>query len=268
MGDISYAPLIEDMTWSYSRLKAFESCKQNWFLRYIRGVKDIPCFYTNYGSFMHRILEGYYSGKLTKQQMLTEFLIHFRDEVKGQRPDGKIVNKYILSGTSYISSFEPFDLESLWVEKRCSFSVEGRQFVGVIDFLGRSKDGELYLIDHKSRELKPRSGRANPTVKDRELDDMLRQLYLYCVPVFEEFGCFPNFLCFNCFKNGENGALIKEPFHKEAFEEAKRWALDLIRQIEAEEDFDPNPDYFFCKWLCGVNDKCQTYADEMSDRRR
>ena len=197
--------------------------------------------------------------------MVSEFLINFRKKVIGPRPDGKIVQKYIESGRTYLSAFDPLPYKRLWVEERRDFVLENRKFTGVVDFLGESVNGELFLVDNKSRELKERSGRAKPTAKDQELDDMLRQLYLYSIPVFDEFGRYPDWLCFNCFRSG---VFIKEQFDIEKFEEAKRWALNLIEEIEREEDFDPNPNYFFCKWLCGVNDKCDTYADEMSDRRR
>lgn len=36
MGEINYAPLIDDMVWSYSRIKAFEDCPYRWYLKYIK----------------------------------------------------------------------------------------------------------------------------------------------------------------------------------------------------------------------------------------
>lgn len=79
-----------------------------------------------------------------------------------------------------------------------------------LDFLGESEAGELVLVDNKSRDLKPRSNRKRPTAKDTELDDMLRQLYLYSIPVFESFGRYPDWLCFNYFRSG---VFIKERFY-------------------------------------------------------
>lgn len=264
MSDISYYPLIKGMTWSYSRLKAFESCKHYWFLRYIRQVKELDTFYTTYGSFMHEILEGFYSGRVKKEHMLAEFFLNFSKRVRGQRPSSKIVAKYIRAGQEYLSSFEPLKMRPLWVEKKLSFDLDGHPFVGIVDFLGESDTDGLCLVDNKSRDLKPRSKRAKPTAKDAELDDMLRQLYLYSIPVQEEFGKYPDYLCFNCFKTG---VFIKEPFREERFEEAKRWALDMIVKVEAEEEFEPTQDYFFCRWLCGVSDKC-VYDIESREERR
>lgn len=39
MGEISYRPLIEAMTWSYSRLEIFDDCPYRWFLTYIHTPK-------------------------------------------------------------------------------------------------------------------------------------------------------------------------------------------------------------------------------------
>lgn len=43
MGEVNYAPLIDDMVWSYSRIKAFEDCHYRWYLKYIKKFhgKDI-----------------------------------------------------------------------------------------------------------------------------------------------------------------------------------------------------------------------------------
>lgn len=265
MGEISYRPLIRGMTWSYSRLKAYESCKYYWFLKYIRGTKDIPCFYTEYGSFIHELLEQYYTGEIGKSEMLTQFLCNFTKQVRGQRPSDSVVKKYIQAGTDYFLNFKPLPMETLWVEKKTHFMVGEHEFVGIIDYLGESEEDGLCLVDNKSRDLKPRSGRPVPTSKDLELDDMLRQLYLYCIPVLEEYGRYPDYLCFNCFKAG---TFIKEPFCEQKFEEAKQWAINLIHEIEDTEEFEPNQNYFFCKWLCGVSDKCIYDIESREERRR
>ena len=33
---INYAPVIDDMIWSYSRIRSFYDCKYRWYLKYIR----------------------------------------------------------------------------------------------------------------------------------------------------------------------------------------------------------------------------------------
>lgn len=252
MGEISYRPLIEDMVWSYSRIKCFHDCPYRWFLKYIKHIPERPQFYASYGSFMHKLIEQYYKGELTKEEMQIKFLFDFSKEVHGARPQEGIVKKYIQCGNQYLKDFEPFPYKMLGVEKKIVFNLESFPFVGYIDYLGE-KDGALHVIDNKSRDLKPRSTRAKPTVKDKELDDMLRQLYLYAGAVKDEYGCFPESLCFNCFKSE---TFIEEPFSEEAYKEAVSWAGKSIEEIADADEFPPNIEYFACKYICGVNDEC------------
>ena len=241
--------------WSYSRIKCFEDCPYRFYLKYISGCKDVPQFYASYGSFMHKIIEEFYRGKLTKEEMLTKFLFDFHTEVQGERPKESTVSKYIQCGVEYLRGFSPFPYKMIDVEKKVEFEIGGRKFIGFIDYLGE-KDGEYYIVDNKSRELKPRSKRAKPTVKDQELGEMLKQLYLYAAAVKQEYGKFPKALCFNCFKNG---VFIEEPFSEKVFSETIEWFLKTIDNIADENDFLPYLDYFSCKNICGVKDECCYY---------
>lgn len=266
MGEVSYAPLIDDMVWSFSRIEAYESCPHRWYLRYIRKCKEKDKFYASYGSFMHKLIEKYYNGELTKAEMLVTYLRDFKKEVKGFRPKASTLEKFINGGVNYLKEFEPFPYKMLAVEKKVEFEVDGIKFIGFIDFLGLDEsDGELVVIDNKSRDLRQRSTRAKPTVKDKELDEKLRQLYLYCVAVEKEYGKLPKALCFNCYRTG---TFIYEEFNEEAYEEAKKWAVGTINKIREDSDFDANPNVFSCFWICGVSDNCEYNQSTWNHRKR
>lgn len=252
MGDVSYRPLIEDMTWSFSRIECFNDCPYRWFLRYIKKYPETPQFYSSYGSFMHKLIEQYYKGEITKDEMQIKYLFDFHKEVQGTRPQEGTVKKYIDAGLEYLKAFEPFPFNMIAVEKKVEFEIDGIPFVGYIDYLGE-KDGEYYIVDNKSRDLKPRSGRTNPTVKDKELDDMLRQLYLYAAAIKQEYGKFPKALCFNCFKAG---TFIVEEFNEDAYNEAITWVKKCVEDIKDADDFYPNREFFGCYYICGVSDEC------------
>jgi len=252
MGEVSYRPLIEDMVWSYSRIGAFESCRYCWFLKYIKHQKETDKFYASYGSFMHKLIEKYYKGELEKGDMLTTFLAGFSSEVRGVRPQESTVQKYIKYGAAYLKGFQPFEYETVGVEKRVQFKIGEIPFIGYIDYIG-IKDGDYCIIDNKSRDLKPRSKRAKPTAKDAELDSMLKQLYLYAAAIKQEYGKFPKELCFNCFRTG---VFIKEPFDERAYTEAIEWAKKKVEEIKDVDEFYPNKEYFFCNYICGVSNAC------------
>ena len=253
MGDLIYRPLIEDMTWSYSRLTCFDDCKYRWFMRYIQDLKEIPMFYSDYGSFMHELIEKYYKGVLSKDEMKTEFLTRFTEKVRGERPGDKIVQSYIQKGLAYLDGFEPFPFNMLEVECKTNFILDGVKFVAIIDYIGEM-DGEYYIVDNKSRELKPRSNRKKPTANDQTLDEMLKQLYLYSEVVRQKYGKFPKALCFNCFKNQQ---FIVEPFKIEKFNEAVSWMHETIEHICDDNEFNPNMEYFGCRYICGLNYECE-----------
>lgn len=254
MSDVCYRPLIEDMTWSFSRIKTFSDCPYQWFLKYIHHSEEIPQFYASYGKFMHKIIEKYYRGDLPKSDMKLYFLLNFSKEVEGDRPSASIVENYVNKGLKYIEGFAEFPYECIDVEKKIYFEIDGIKFVAILDFIGKDKDGNIIIIDNKSRDLKPR-GKKKRTKNDDEIDEMLVQLYLYSVAILSEYGKLPTKLCFNCFKNG---AFIEEDFDETKFEKAKEWAMKTVEEIASveEEDFKPDIEFFRCCYLCGFSDDC------------
>lgn len=255
MSESRYRNVLENIVWSYSKLETYNNCPYKFFLKYIYECTDTTNFYASYGSFMHKLIEMYYRGFLKKENMLSEFLTGFDTVVGGVKPSNNIVCNYIKQGVNYLRDFTPFDMNVVDIEKKIEFKIDKYNFVGIIDFIGE-KDGEIYIIDHKSRNLKKRSGRSKPTVKDRELDNMLKQLYIYSAAIEQEYGRLPDKLCFNCFRTN---TVVTEQFDIEKHKEATEWAVNTIEDILKTEDFYPQIDYFSCKNICGVNNDCDYY---------
>ena len=250
------------MVWSYSRLEIFDDCPYRWFLSYIHTPKihKEEKFYAAYGLLMHDLLEKFYKGQMSKDEMMISYLTRFVKETDvAGKPKASIVESYFKSGKEYISSIKPLPYETVSVEEKFNFNIEGIPFTGRIDYIGL-EDGEYVIVDNKSRNLKPRSKRKNPTVKDKELDTMLRQLYVYAEAVRQKYGKLPKKLCFNCFKNGE---YIEEPFNEDTFHETLSWVKNKVEEISGADDFYPNVEFFSCRYLCGYSyDCCYTQASE------
>jgi len=248
-----YRPLIEDIVWSYSNLESFHDCRYRWFLKYIKHCKPEDKFYASYGLFMHTLLEKFYRGEMSKDEMLTTFLTAFSTEVLGTRPKASIVQKYIQRGIDYLKSFEPFPYKTVAIEEKIDFSVDDIKLTCRIDYIGEDENGDIIVIDNKSRDLKERSTRKQPTLKDKELDSMLKQLYLYSAAIKEKYGKFPKYLCFNCFKAG---VFIKEPFVEEAYNNTIDWIKNTVDEIKETDDFYPNREFFACHYICGMSSQC------------
>ena len=258
MGLVNYGPVIEDMTWSYSRIKSFEDCPYKWFLKYIRyptsPKRDM--FFSDYGKFIHALLADFFSGEKEKDELMVEYLVRFCDEVHGRAPSQKIFQSYFQSGLDYIRGLSRPDWKILGVEDRVEFEVDGIPIVGFIDLEAELSSGELILMDHKSRNLAPRSKKGRQTKSDDELDKYLRQLYIYSIPFKMRNGAYPSHLCLNCFR--EN-LMIKEDFHEDKLEEAKDWVRKSVKTITEEEDFRPDVEFFKCRYLCEMRDYCEYY---------
>lgn len=253
MGDISYAPLIKEMTWSYSRIKTFEDCPYRWFLRYIRypGITGDDLFFSGYGKFAHDLIADFYRGNTTALQTQMLYLDNFTKKVQGRPPNSKVFQNYYTDGLNYFFSIDrpPHGIEG--VEQKVDFMIGQYPFVGYIDYI--QKSDHLGIGDHKSRKLKQRSGKPHPSKSDLDLDSYLRQLYLYSSPVRDQYGSFPDKLSFNCFRDQ---TMITEQFKKDGFDEACEWAIKQIERITIETEFDPSPEYFKCRYLCEMHYLC------------
>ncbi len=265
MNGVNYEPLLRTMTWSFSRLNSYRQCPCAWYLHYLMEEEEEECFYSSFGSFCHELIARFYTGELTRDELLPEFLQGFSLRVLGERPSADAERKYLDQGAEYFENFEEFPLETVFVEQKKDFQVGNVKMTGIIDYLGRDSDGGLILVDHKSADLKARSTNGKRRASDQKLDDTLRQLYLYGTAVRDAFGEFPKELWLNCFRTGN---LIREPFDEGKYEEAARWAEETVEKICRDSDFLPTDDYYYCRWICGVRHACDLYEEEYGKGRR
>lgn len=240
------------MTWSFSRLNSFCVCKHEWFLQYIEGYKGENNFYAEFGSFCHKILEKYEKGELDVLELADYFEEHFDEEIPTvvYNKGSDTREKYKRLGKEY---FENIDLdlnkyEVLGIEKKCDFEIEGFQFTGYIDLLLKDKsDGSLILVDHKSSEY-PYGKRGSLLKSEKEkFESYKKQLYLYSAQVYKDYCAFPKKIGWNYFKNRK---WLFLDFNKTEYDEAIKWALGTIGEINQTEFFPPSPDFYYCHNLC------------------
>ncbi len=280
------------MTWSSSRFKAVHDCPYRWFLKYVQpkllirrvfggqypsagdvaaayvrdeidredtgllhnylGVKRKELFFSSYGTFMHKLIELYYRGEKSPPELCDIYLREFLQSVRGSPPNETVFANYFRNGLAYLRSFQPFPYRTIAVEKRFRCNLDGIPLAGCVDYIGK-RGGELVIVDHKSKMLRPRGKRAKPTKSDQELDEYLAQLYLYAAAVEEMYGRHPSALCFNCFRAS---LLIEEPFREKAYDEVRKWFARQVAKIKKESAFAPKPEFFKCRYLCEMQDFC------------
>lgn len=249
---MNYSNIISDFTWSYSRISQFEMCPYGFLLSYVKKATKKPMFFSGYGSFMHKLIEQYLLGFLGKDELTNAYLSGFRKNIRGKAPNGKVFKSYFEQGYEYLEHIDFPYSSPAWVEREVNFAIGGKPFTGVIDCVAVD-NGEVVILDNKSRTLKPRSQRNKPTASDKMLDSYLKQLYLYSVPVEQYYHTYPARLEFNCFRSGQ---LISEPFRLEDLEKTKEWACQSIDVITRNEDWSPKIDFWKCRYICDLHDDC------------
>ncbi len=252
--------LFEDWVWSYSRLKSFEQCPYAFAQKYLyKTGGGADNFYSSFGSLMHKVLEMWYKGELGNDQadLIGTYVKLFPKYMDNHYIPKDMKAKYFLTGMNYFKGndvFAPPPASIVGVEKRLNFNLDEYKFVGVIDLVFRNPDGTLSIMDHKSHNLRPRSNRVSPTKYDEDLDEYLKQLFLYAYAVENETGERVSRLMFNCFKNR---LIIDEPCDAEGQKQAIEWATTTIHHIENCLEFEATPDFFYCKNLCDSRIDCE-----------
>lgn len=237
---------ISDFKWSFSRLNSFHGCKLAWYKTYILKEKGVNNSFAEYGTLMHETLEKFCLGELEVYELSTYFRQQF-DNKSWDFPYNSYVDlysSYRKQGVDYLNCFENFQGNILGVEKELNFIIGGYQFTGYIDLVLQDNNGDIIILDHKSKsEFK----------SIQEKREYTRQLYLYAIQIFNEYGKYPTKFMFNMFRKQN---IIVIPFNMSDLEETKTWMLNTIDVISKEEKFEASPDEFMCNYLCNHRNSC------------
>lgn len=253
--------IIGTMTQSFSRINSFcNGCRYEWKLHYIDGEPSKQGFYGAGGGFSHKILEKYENGELDIWDLPLYFEENFIKEVPYDAPPNKykdLKQDYFDKILDYFNNIDlPIDrYKIIGVEKQVNFNIDKYPFVGFIDLLLEDpEDGKLILCDHKSSTIKKLKSGAVCKADSEHFLAFKRQQYLYSKAIIEEYGDgVIKELWWNMFKDRD---WIKIPFNPAEYQEAQDWALDTIHQIESETEWLPNPQMFYCNYLCGQSALC------------
>lgn len=259
--DEDYGFIIDSMLWSFSRLNSYYNCPFEWKRKYIDCEYGENGFFGEFGSHCHSLLEGYAKGEISIFEISQLYEEGFNDAVVHDAPPNKYVDirqSYFDKGLEYFNNID-LDLEQyevLGVEKKVQFQIDGKDFVGFIDLLLKEKStGKIIILDHKSASIKfLKNGKVSKSDQSH-VREFIRQLCLYAKPIIEEYGHVDE-LWWNLFKDQN---WLKIPFTQEDYEEAIQWAKDTIKLIESDTSWFPNPDFYYCNYLCSQRNNCCEY---------
>ena len=258
--------LSGDFRWSFSKLSSFEHCPMSFYLEYVCNPSrddEIPNFFSEYGSFAHKLLEGYFKNEIPQFLLAEEWAAGYERAVTCPPPPfpAGYGEKAYNAGLAYFESFDGFgeEWEVVSVENKFVIDIHGYQMVGIADLVLRHKEtGELWVIDHKSK---------SSSSMRKDLPTYRHQLYIYAMWLKEKFGVYPTKLSFNLFKEKK---MVDEVFSEDQVEDTVRWILSMIEKIETCDLFEDWPpcipegaekEPYFCTQICGCKDRCDRYQE-------
>lgn len=248
--------------YSFSKLKAFETCPYGYYLRYISGKKGKSNAFAEYGVFVHKILEDYENGELSIDQLKDVYEFGFDTEITLPFPKFKMDLKelYYRQGLEYFSLFKGWDdkYDILAAEKEFSMPLitsEDWEFQGIIDLILREKTtNKLVIVDHKSKSA---------FKSKAEESEYARQLYLYAEYVKNEYGEYPYKMVFNMFRKRNE---VEFEFNEDEKDKAITWAIKTVHAIKNAFDYPPQCEEFYGNNLCNHRDYCEFKKEPEQER--
>lgn len=245
-----------NLRFSYSKLSTYETCPRMFYYTYLAGLGNEDNFYSQYGTFIHELIDKSNRYHISGEKLLTEFADNYEKRVTCPAPTGEDKeDAYYYAAYDYFSDFKEVvpGAELIASEKKHVITLNGNEFSGIIDMVVRMPDGSVAIVDHKSTASRSFYGKSG--------DEKYRQLYLYAEILRQKLGILPNSLMFNCFREKR---MIQRDFDLDQYHEVLNWAnctMEEINQMVAkygdnESEWMPFRQFFWCDHICGVRAFC------------
>lgn len=244
--------ILDDMTWSFSRLNSFYNCRRGWYCTYILKKQGKDNFFSQYGTFCHSIFEKYNNGEIEIFELSDFFEKNYYQNITMYAPPNKYVDlndSYFKKGLNCFLNFNGYEDKCLGAEVPFEIIInvlgKDRKFIGYIDRVSRDEHG-IIVSDYKSK---------SKFKNKEELEDYARQMYFYAIAVKEIYGEYPYKLIFDLFNSNQK---VEIEFSESGLSETLDWINDTFSLIYNESEFLCSKNDFFCNYLCSTGlDYCE-----------
>ena len=260
-----YKEILDNMTWSYSRLSAYEDCPYCWYRKYIEGETGEGTFYADNGKAMHEVFDCLAKGEIDFADAPSVYLDKF--ELITNKTKQNVMDKTFDSCVKYLCEIDEGVLDGYEIvasELELNFKVGKYDFVGYIDLLLRSKDGQLIIVDHKSCDPFFKANGGLYAKGKEQYEKYMLQQGLYCIGVKQMYGELPTKVVFHHFKS--DGKLSVTNVNEATVGLAGLWAESVIEKIYSDEAFEAKPKTGYCYRLCDFRRDCD-YVFEEDDEK-
>lgn len=237
--------------WSFSSLTTFIECPYQFKLSYIDNVDDVGNAYSDFGLYVHEILEKWALGELMDFELSDYYEDNYDQAMRHPYPPfpKTVAENAYKAGKEYFENFTGFgeDLEVVSAEEKFVTTMGNRRVRGIADIVLRNKSNNSYVvIDYKTKSA---------ASMKKSFDLFKKQLYIYAKYVYDKFGEWPSLMMFNMIK--DNGSMWVVEFNMKEYAEVVEWIEATVTDILAATEWPPGGSSFFCQYICSYRDECE-----------
>lgn len=248
-----YSFITDNLTYSYSNFSSFETCRLMWKLSYVDKKDREGNFFSDFGSFIHLLLEEYFGGKLEIEDMVEYYEKNYSLNVLSSPPPFPkgMAEKYYNSGLDFFAQFPSYNIrkenyEILGIEDGFNTSFDDIPLIIKPDIILRNKKtGKVTLLDYKTSKK-----------DDEKLIGYKRQLHMYAYFLWYEKQIEVDNIKLWFIRDKELFDIPNNPFE---IQETLEWMKDVRNRITEETAWEPNlskKNEYFCGYLCSVKLDC------------
>lgn len=249
-----YDIILKEMKFSYSSLTTFNHCRYAFLLTYIRAEARMGNFFSDFGSYVHKILEKYFNDELDLYQLAAYYRKNYKRSIKHTCPayPKDMALKYFSDGLSFFENFE-FEKEKyeiIDIEKKLKTKLDDINFVLVPDLVLKEKKTNLYhLFDYKTANLY-----KNGKLDKKKVEEYKQQCNLYVYFLYAIKGIEINRYTIWAIRNNARIEFLYEPMDGLTTVE---WIKNTVDAIRKEEKWEPNTsEPYFCSQICSNRFTC------------
>jgi len=255
--------------YSHSKLSTFEQCRLKFKYKYIDRItpKIKETIESHLGRVVHNTLEWVYTqAKKSKSPTIDEIIAYYaKDWQKNYRKEIPIVRKELTSKDyfnkgvqfliDYYNEHKPFRDGTIECEKRIWINLDKQGKYKILGFIDR------LVYNFKTKEYEVHDYKTANYLPTQERIDNDRQLALYSIAIKELFGHDKEVrLIWHYLAHNKR---IDSTRTREQLEQLKRETLELIKEIEATEEF-PHNKSVLCNW-CEYKDICPHFLEDSQE---
>jgi putative RecB family exonuclease len=246
--------ILNEMRFSHSSINCYNACPLSFKMIYIQAEDRMGNAFSDFGSFVHKILEKYFKDELDLWQLSSYYQEHYAESIKNSFPSfpAGMADNYYNEGLEFFEEFDfdKSDYEIIAIEESIQTKFKDFNFIAIPDLLLKhKKSGKYILFDYKTANVM-KGGKPDKS----KLEDYKRQVHLYAYFLWYIKQIEISEIKIWAIRNGK---VFEFPYDQFYGLQSLEWVEETINQIRQDTKWEANTkNQYWCYQICSVRSVC------------